>query len=121
MARILVVDDHEDSREVLQAILTAASHEVFLASDGLEGIARYRQARPDVLVADIFMPGVDGLGLISRVREEFPDARIIAISAGLRTTGTDLLDLAQDAGADLVLRKPLEPRGLLQAVDRLLA
>jgi len=85
MARILVADDHADSRELFAVMLRGAGHEVLLAADGKEVLALYRRERPDLALIDVFMPGKDGIEVIVELRREFPGAKLLAMSAGWST------------------------------------
>src|SRR5436190_11241599 len=79
MSHVLVVDDNADARELLATMLRTAGYDVSVAADGREGLERYAELRPSLVLADIFMPGMDGIGMIREIRREFPDARIIAM------------------------------------------
>lgn len=129
MAKILIADDHADSRELLTAVLASADHKVLPACDGVEAVEVYRQARPDLAILDAFMPNKDGIETLLELREEFPQAKIIVISAGWRAKYTyglaqdveeDVLDQAVALGADRAIQKPIEPLALLTAVDEVL-
>lgn len=128
MARILVADDHADSRELFAIILRGAGHEVLCAADGEELVEVYRSERPDVALIDVFMPGKDGIEAIVDIRHEFPRAKLVAMSAGWNApagvaTGSGTFDVLLDAlahGADATMSKPTEPATLLAAVDRVL-
>ena len=111
MARILIVDDDEADRVVLCAILERAGHETFLAEDGEEALSTYGGRVIDVVITDLEMPRVDGLELITILRDLSPRPAIIAISG----TGVDQLDIAQAVGADWILTKPIDPIELLSA------
>jgi CheY-like chemotaxis protein len=129
VARILVTDDDPDSRLMLATMLELAGHEVLVAADGREALRRFAEARPDLLVVDIFMPGMDGVQVIRELRRHHPGARIVAVSAGWRVSPNlqvtfadyDVLDEARAHGADATLPKPIIAEHLLAAVDRLLA
>ena len=122
MARILVIDDHPDTRELIRTVLTHAGHDVSVAADGEEGLRRYASERPELVVTDIVMPGMDGLGLIASLRRTAGTApKIVAISAGWGADADDALRRAARAGADRVLRKPLELETLVAIVKDLLA
>jgi len=122
---ILVAEDHDDSREMLTMVLR--DYEVVLAADGDEAIAQFQRHRPDVVILDVLMPVTDGIEAILAIRRLAPEARIIAVSAGWSTWANsrkdapDLLTEARQLGADVTLRKPLEPRLVLEAVQGLLA
>lgn len=126
-ATVLVVDDDEGTREVFEAILATRGYAVALAADGNDGLEQFRSLRPDVTIVDIFMPEKDGLETIRALRQEFPSAKIIAISAGATARPlqggpalTHILRAAILFGADLVLTKPILPDDLTAAVHRLL-
>jgi len=127
MARILVVDDYADFREVVRLLLERQGHEVLEAEDGIEAVQVCRNSHPDLVILDIFMPGKDGIETLWEIREQRTARRVIAVSAG-RTAQwapknvdvSEILDLAGDFGADMTLTKPLEPSELLSAVDKTL-
>ena len=130
MSRVLVVDDNADAREMIATMLRTAGYDVSLAADGKEGVERYAELRPALVLADIFMPGMDGIGMIREIRRKFPDARIIAMSAGwnvpnLEVSGElrdlDVLAVAKTVGADHVLAKPLDRSTVTTAVAAVLA
>jgi len=79
--KILVVEDDPDARELLRSILTLAGLNVVLARDGEEGLERAREVSPDLVITDISMPRLDGLGLIRRLRE-VPDLLNIPTNPG---------------------------------------
>ena len=122
MARVLVIEDHADTLELIRTVLAHAGHDVSVAIDGEDGLRRYRTALPDVVVVDLFMPRMDGLDVISALREDVgPAAKIIAISAGWSVRAADVLKEAKARGADCVLRKPLDLEALTVTVKDLLA
>jgi DNA-binding NtrC family response regulator len=116
MARVLVIDDDDDTRRMLCEVLTRAGHEAVDAADGRAGVARYRESRADVVITDIFMPERDGLETIREIRREFLQVRIIAISGGGRWSNFDYLPSALMLGAWRTMDKPFSPTALLQAV-----
>jgi CheY-like chemotaxis protein len=119
-ARILVADDHQDTRDLLFLILKTEGYEVALAADGEEALEAYRARAADVVLLDMFMPRKDGVTAIRELREEFPSVTIIAMS-GDASAWHDALAEARSAGAQLTLRKPLEPWVLLRALEGVLA
>lgn len=120
MARVLVIEDHADTLELIRTILTHAGHDVSMADDGEDGLRCYRRDRPDVVVVDLFMPRMDGLDVISSLRSEVgPAAKIIAISAGWSVRAIDVLKEATARGADRVLRKPVDLDALTATVKDL--
>jgi DNA-binding response OmpR family regulator len=118
MARILVIDDDPDTRAMLEQILKAAGHEVFLAADGREGVMRHRTSPADLVITDLFMPKQEGLETIREFRIGFPEVAIIAMS-GWTNSGT-MLPIAQKLGAVGILQKPFAADELLAAVAKAL-
>ncbi len=112
MALILVIDDDGFYLDVLRNVLTDEGHEVMLAQGGIEGITLYqdrrRGRRPDLVITDMRMPGVDGTDVIRSLRKYDSNARIIAVSGATTFYDIDFLRLARDVGADAILRK-LDP------------
>lgn len=115
MADVLVIDDDPDMRELLRVTLEGAGHKVTLASNGREGVERYRAKPTDLVITDLFMPDQEGIETIKQMRIEFPDLSIIAISG--KPTGGTMLTVAQRLGARAVLQKPFLPQELLEAVE----
>jgi CheY-like chemotaxis protein len=120
MARILVTDDDRDVRQALVRMLTGAGHDVVQAEDGGAALAAYRAHRPDVVITDMYMPAVDGVEVVARLMDEFPDARLIVMSGGGQVGKEDVLDLARRLGARRTLAKPVERQELLDAVNAVL-
>jgi CheY-like chemotaxis protein len=116
LARLLVVDDEEADRVVLQTILERADHEVFVAGDGREALELYDGKGIEVVITDLQMKDVHGLELITIVRDFDPRPPIIAISG----TGEVQLEMAQALGAQRTLTKPIRPEDLLAAVAEVL-
>ena len=118
MARILVIDDDADMRSLLDEMLRDGGHEVALAGDGREGVAKYRANRADLVITDLFMPNQEGLETIVELRHDFPNVLIIAMSG--KTFARAMLTIATRLGAVEVLMKPFQPAELLDAVTRAL-
>src|SRR5207249_8642333 len=95
MPRILIVDDEEDFRKLLRAILEQAGFEVLEAPDAPSGFALFQENLVDLLVVDLVMPKVSGVDFIHRLRFRFPDAKIIALSGGGPMGDFDLLAAAR--------------------------
>ncbi len=117
-ATILVAEDHADLREWLSAELAEAG-QVVEAADGLAALAAAREALPDLIVADVRMPGIDGFELCRRIRadERTSHVPVILISAG---SSVDRRVEGSESGADAFLGKPLEGRELRARASALL-
>jgi DNA-binding NtrC family response regulator len=120
MAHIVVLDDQEAMRRILQQILEEEGHHVSLAPDGRTGLQVLHERPAEVLITDIFMPEPDGIEMMHLVRSQFPAVQIIAMSGGGRGTRTDVLLDAQRLGAHQTLAKPFTRQALLAAVRAVL-
>ncbi len=111
-AKILVVDDEPSIVNLVSAYLKPEGYEVYTASDGPSGLKAARAFKPDLIVLDIMLPGMDGLELLSRLRRE-SDAYVILLTA--RTEETDRI-VGLSVGADDYVTKPFSPRELTARV-----
>lgn len=117
MADILIIDDHEAIRRSLRKILEALGHTVREAADGQTALRHFAGKPADLVFTDIFMPGMDGIEFLTRVREAFPEARIIAMSGGGLMESTGVLKAASALGAVAVLQKPMDVETIRAAVE----
>jgi CheY-like chemotaxis protein len=113
--KVLIVEDNEDSRELLAAILTQRGYDVATAEDGQSGIDGALQQRPQVLLVDIGLPGIDGYGLAREVRSKLGDDVYLVALTGYGQPQDR--SRALDAGFDVHLTKPVD----IDALERLLA
>jgi two-component system cell cycle response regulator DivK len=116
-ARILVIEDQADNRTILRDLLRSAGLEVIEAADGEAGVALAVGERPDVILMDIQMPGIDGYEATRRIKatpglEAVP---IIAVTS-YALAGDEAKTRA--AGCDDYVAKPFSPRALLATVQR---
>lgn len=121
MAVVLVVDDLLELRLMLEDLLLEAGHTVVCAENGSEGIDRAGEQSFDLLISDIFMPEMDGLEFIRKVRQLQPRVPIIAMSAGDSKGTTDTLEYAEDFGASRIFVKPFPIGEFLEAVEELIS
>src|ERR1700683_937967 len=91
---ILVVDDDDDLRSMINRVLTGLGYEVLDASGGNEAAVVYAQHRPDLVIADLIMPDGEGLELIRHLRRMDKQLKIIAITGGGRGNMTNYLFIA---------------------------
>ncbi len=116
--RLLVVDDEKGIRAILQQVLEYEGIEVKVASTGREGLALFEEFRPNVVLLDVKMAGLDGLDTLTRLRELNPEATVVMIS-GHGTVATAIE--ATRRGAFDFLEKPLDTERLLLTVRNALA
>lgn len=117
MAKILIVEDDIESRELIASLLIAAGHEVVAAPDGEQGLKVIRNDQIDAVVADLRMPVMNGLRFIRELRQIGDTIPIVAVSGH----SSDQLQLAEDYGANAGLAKPLDKEELLQVIDQIIA
>jgi len=110
--KILVIDDEPKIVEICQDYLKAAGFDVVTASDGLRGLAAARREKPDLVVLDLMMPGMDGLDVCRTLRRE-SEVPIIMLTA--RVEESDKL-IGLELGADDYITKPFSPRELVARV-----
>ena len=110
--KILVIDDIEDNRRILRDLLTTGGYEVIEAETGEAGVAAAREARPDLILMDIQLPGIDGYDATRQIKGN-PELRGIPLIAvtSYALSGDDVK--AYEAGCDDYVTKPFSPRALL--------
>jgi DNA-binding response OmpR family regulator len=117
MAHLLLIDDDVALLDVLSLSFEDAGHQVTCAKDGTEGLERLRQNKPDLIVSDVNMPGVDGFTLCRRLRGEGDATPLILLTS--RDSEIDEA-LGLELGADDYVSKPFSTRVLLARVASLL-
>jgi CheY-like chemotaxis protein len=113
---VVVVEDHDDNREGMVALLRSLGCVVHAAADGREGLARIEQARPDAALVDVGLPGIDGYEVARRVRESL--GRNILLVALTGYGRAEDRERALAAGFDLHLTKPVGADVLQAVLDR---
>jgi CheY-like chemotaxis protein len=121
MPRILIIEDDEEIRDLLESLLTRQGYEVATAANGKQGVAEFQAAPFDLVITDIIMPEKDGIEAIMDLRRGRPDLKLIAISGGGRSEPENYLHSAQLLGANRTLRKPFTNDAILAAVKDLLS
>ena len=116
MARILICDDAAFMRMSLNKILTSGGHEVVgEAGNGKEGVKKYKELSPDVVLMDITMPELDGLEATKLIVESDPNAKVIMVSA---MGQQDKVFGAFEAGAKDFVVKPFEPDKIISCIEK---
>ncbi len=117
--RILIADDNETNRDILEARLTANGYEVLHAGDGEEALAAAKEQRPDLILLDVMMPKLDGFEVCRRLKA---DPALSFVPIILVTAKADSKDVVEglDAGADEYLTKPIDQKALVARVKALL-
>jgi len=118
LGKVLIVDDEPDVRQLLYDFLTGRDYEVLLASDGLDAIGMVERMKPDLVLLDVVMPGMNGVETLRRIAEIDPPLRVIMVTANSYIGLTSRL-LAM--GAVDYIPKPFDLDYLEQAVSIQLA
>lgn len=116
MAKILVIEDDDGLRELLSAFLQEVGHQVVQASDGLEGMECMDREPFDLIIVDVMLPYVSGIGLVKLSKERSPEVPVVCITG----YGNSSEKMAQEEHADRVLSKPFDLKDLATAVETLL-
>jgi CheY-like chemotaxis protein len=116
--RVLVVEDSPEIRHVWRRVLTSAGFEVIESEDGAHGVEHARRAQPDVIVMDINLPVLDGIGAIECLKR---DRTTAAVPVVVVSGDVFAADRALEAGGEMFLAKPVRADTLLQAVQHVLA
>jgi len=119
MAKILIIEDEAIVRTALRDFLESHDYEVLEASNGDEGLELFQANEIDLVVTDLILPQKDGLEFIKELKTTNPEAKIIAVSAGIenfRNTAQFLLPMAAKLGAEKVLKKPYSNNELVSVL-----
>ncbi len=111
-ARILIIDDEPSIHTVVTAYLKAEGFEYLSANDGPSGLKAAKSFKPDIIILDVMLPGMDGIELLTHLRRE-SDVYVIMLTA--RTEETDKI-VGLSVGADDYLTKPFSPRELIARI-----
>lgn len=121
MKEILIVDDEEQIRTALKHMLEKEGYTVREASNGDVALRLHREKQADLIVTDIIMPEKEGLGTILELKNEFPGAKIFAMSGGGKNSPEQYLRMAKGFGVDKIFVKPFSREELVSAVKEILS
>ncbi len=115
-ARVLLIEDDDDNRELMGEVLQDAGYQVVLAASGAAGLRTLAEHSIDVLVTDVGMPGMGGLEVARAAKEIAPTVPVVVV-----TGYAEREDIARARGheVDAVLVKPVDPAALTAAVDQM--
>lgn len=120
MKKILVIDDSETNLVLLKAILEDAGFEVKLANNAKEAVVFYEKSKPDLILLDLLMPGVDGFGFLNQLREKNSNKIETPIIVVTAYANEENIDKAKDLGASDVIEKPIEISSFLFKINEVL-
>jgi CheY-like chemotaxis protein len=118
-ARILIIEDNPESLELMVYLLNAFGHKPFKAIDGREGLEMMRRERPDLVLCDLQVPGIDGYGVARQVRidPQLQNLPLVAVTASAMPSDRDKV-LA--AGFDGYISKPIAPEDFVSQIESFL-
>lgn len=114
--KILLIDDDEQIRALVQDFLQSQGYQVLLAEDGLLGMDLLQKETVDLLILDIRLPYVSGIGLVKIAKQNMPELPIICITG----YGLSPETIAEQEKADLILSKPFDLQELLRSIQNLI-
>lgn len=121
MKKILLIDDDLQFNKMARMILEDAGYEVRSAHNGAEGLKMFIEARPDLVITDVYMPEKEGLETIMELRQADPEIRILVMSGGNpHMNMSEMFNMAEMFGADAALPKPFDIGIFLQKVRELI-
>jgi YesN/AraC family two-component response regulator len=120
LARVLIIDDEAQIRDMLRQMLEREGLEVMEASDGKIGVRLFRQSPADLVITDIIMPDKEGLETIRELLKDYPDLKIIAMSGGGLIGPHHYLKIAKGFGAVSTFTKPIDRDELIKTVREIL-
>ncbi len=118
MARkVLVIEDHAPTVELMKAVLQGGGHEVVSALDGALGLRKAVEERPDLILLDVMMPELDGYEVCRRLKADPRTSRIPVVFVSVKASPENF-QLGKEAGADSYMTKPFENQHLLAVVEK---
>lgn len=122
MAKILVVDDEADIREVVGIVLETSGHQVMYAEDGQKGLSLVKKWQPELIILDVMMPKMNGMQVLQILRnmEEFDHIPVIMLTATTQNAREDDEHYRKKTGADDFITKPFNPADLVERVNNVL-
>jgi len=120
MKKILIAEDRPSSRELIRTVLEGCGYSVCEAADGRQAVEVAKRENPDLLIVDLQMPALDGLGVLAELRrdERFADVPIVALTASAMQGDRER---ALEAGFTEYITKPVNLRFLREEITRLLS
>lgn len=112
--KILYVEDESEAREALAKYLKRRFGKIFTAVDGLDGLNVFREETPDLVIADLYMPNMDGLEMIREIKKISPEVFVIVTTA---VDDVEVILKSVDAGINKYLLKPIDPVELTGAIS----
>lgn len=116
MAKILIIDDDPRVLSAVSRILEADGHEVTTAPNGRDALRWFAGSPTDLVITDVYMPEMDGIEFVMKLRETYPETPVIAMSGGSALSKELVLAATKALGAAVTMEKPLTQDLILSAV-----
>lgn len=118
MEKILIVDDSKTSRKFLKNMLIGAGFEVVAeAIDGLDGVEKYKEFKPDIVTMDITMPNLDGIDAVTEIMRIDPEAKIIMVTAAGQKN--NVVEALKRGAVDFV-QKPFDAEVIVEVIKKVM-
>ncbi|MDP8259705.1 MAG: response regulator [Candidatus Gygaella obscura] len=117
MSKILVVDDEKDVCDFIQNYFRKRKIDAVIANSGSQALVMFTSCKPDLVLLDIKMPGLDGLHVLESIKKDVPEAKVMMLSG---EENEETINRAKQLGAIDFIRKPLELKELAKVVSLLL-
>ncbi len=112
--KVLVIDDSKFSRKRVLSAIASEGYEIYQGSDGAEGFEIFQREQPDLVVSDLLMPNVDGIGLLKMIRDSGSQTPVIIVSADIQESSQTICN---ELGIVSFLNKPFKAEELQAAVS----
>ena len=116
---VLVVDDQPHIVRLIQVNLEKEGFQVVTAGDGVEGLARFREVKPDLVILDVIMPRKDGFEVLREIKMDQELAETPVVMLTVKTHNADIVEGLKE-GAEMYLPKPFHPKELVALVKRVM-
>jgi CheY-like chemotaxis protein len=117
--KILIVDDSKNIRKLVTVVLKNEGYEFSEAANGLDALSKVKLIRPDLVILDVVIPGMDGINVCKEIKKD-PVISSTAVIILTSETTCEAMEAAKEAGAEVFMTKPFEPKDLKTAVKELL-
>jgi len=118
--RILVIEDDPFMRETLQDVVEDKGYYITTVANGKRGISLHEKEHYDLIITDVLMPDIDGLEVIMKIRQNFPQTKLLAVSGGGHISSKEYLMMARELGSNGVVQKPFNNDELVEKIASLL-
>lgn len=115
--KILSIEDSDFERKVIRNMMEEQNQELIQASNGEEGIQKFEDEDPELVLLDLRLPDMEGLKVLEEIKKDHPDAKVIIVSI---VREDDTIEEAKEIGAEKYIEKPIDEEELLDAIQEVL-